>query len=540
MILLILLLLISQGDGFDRNLGMLVPIDRIALPSKIDTKIYGIYISSMNSTIDPIRRNINSLTNILSKGAFDSEHKNTLYPLSQIKTTIIAHTNDIERNLKKLEKLEENVKRGQDISSTKEKTILLEHSDFFAELAFTEITHEIFQIVKIVNFKPSPPTQGSTPASSRRTTTSASVLPKTSNVTPAPVPVRNKREMVIDASYKDTPQFDQLVIAATIVNHDLGFFSKKLDRLVKTLQALRLGQASKLENEFFFKTQIEDSLKTDFTIIDIPYFSKSEDKFDIVFDVAKFSGISEFDRFFNIQYFGKKLARTYYSALDSEQFFELDCIHPMICYPRTSDCSRLLYNGTLLEILRTCPLIDSVSEFEILPGAGLIVNQEPENVEIKAFLDSNNISPRSYPFMVEIGKCIALDSGNIEICLHQERSLIHSKYQKAIFNYLNPMWYTNLHNHLKDISMVLFFAICLTIYVIIIMSLQKLQQLTRYLYKRLQTRFPKYLPALKSKKIQVQGTAIEKQPLTHELTDLTPSAPSIKPKPKPPCKRRDD
>ena len=375
---------------------------------------------------------------------------------------------------------------------------MFEVADYFPELKSKGFTQEIAKLAPIVmsvqTTTPPPP-----PPKTSKSTTSSPLPSGDASVTPPPQGKRNKRE-VVSMDYRNNEKFLDAVQRSTSLNQGLSIFETKLDRLVETMGNLRLGNLEGLKRDFFFKTLISDKFNgSEFRIIDVPYFLKTDNKYEFNLNLALFSGITEYKRFHNVQYFNSKLSKEYYSTTDSDELFELDCFAEQLCFPLTTTCSRSLWNSSLHQIMADCPFQTSTLEYELVSGTGILLNKEPINEDIKAFLTEQQLEPVSYPALVETDQCITFHEGQLSMCFQKDKGLIYSKFDSDIYLYLHPMWYSRLLAYFQNAPLMIFLTIVTLTILTMILGVQK----TRELILTGKTRFLLYL-GKKVRKVEEQ------------------------------------
>ena len=479
--------------GFQRHLGLVIPAERVTFPANVSTSLVKIILPELDMVSIPVNRNLDSMIRILQESAlFDEGSADVLFPLHDLRLAMEGNKKFISEAFDSLKQItEDHTKIGLDVDVDHE--FLFNLSDYFKEMRSREFTNKILQFEPSATYKPSTTTTTQRSTTVSTTTTSTTTTPSFTyaNMTGKITTIMNKKikRSPIDISFRSKDQFVELIDIATGINNDLTLFATKLSKLVETLDNVKMGNVEGLEKDFFFKNLLQEKLGSSFRIIDVPFYQKSEDKFDFSLNMALFSGIVEYKKYVNVQYHNAKLANEYYSTLDSDEYFELFCVAEQMCYPHTTTCSRNLRNGTLYKIVAECPFVKSTLEFELVPQLGILINKEPVNEDIKNYLKKNKIEPESYPLLIQSNDCISFFDNTLKMCFKQDKSLVYSKFHSDIYFYLNPIWYARLMAYFQNVPLILFLSILTIIVTIVVFGVQK----TRDLVKNGKQRFLLYL-----------------------------------------------
>ena len=450
MLIVLLLLVLTTGQiySFDRHLGLIIPSQRVVYPRSVNTSQVKIVLPGLDNKLLPVEKNIDNLIDLLSTAElFKDSHSNVLWPLYDLRLELDANSKLIKDSLLEIKNLTEPGKVGVDIEVDKE--LLFEVGDYFYELISKELSNDLIKLNPLASM-PSP----------TRAHTTAAPTPLTPKPTQSTPSTRTRRSARINMAFRTNEQFLEAVKLSTVINQNLKIFSEKLNSLVNTIGNLKMGQIDGLTQDFFFREYLERQLNnSEFRIIDVPYFKKTHNKYEFSLDVALFSGTIELLKYHNIQYYNSKLSHTYFSALHSDEIFELTCIASKMCYPVSTQCCRYLRNGTLYQIVSNCPFEQSTLEFELLANNGLLLNKDPVNEDVKRFLKRNKIMPSSFPCLVSVRDCITFNDGDLSICFKKNSVIIYSKFAHDLYRYISPIWYSKLISYFQNFPLILFLII---------------------------------------------------------------------------------
>ena len=419
-----LIVLLGYGHGvtnFGRTLEFIIPSGREVMPTKFTTSLRGLLLPDFSKTISPINKTLISLEKILTDGTlFDEAKKQNLYPLYDLRTSILNSKIVIDKNLNDFEQLLTPSRVGQRVDSATNH--LFTKDQIFPELSFAENAQSLSSLRK---YKDIPLVTG------------------TGDV------------MQDIPSIRNSENFAKALHFSTILNQDLKLFAEKFRLFVDTLSHLKRGDIKSLTTEFFFKDNIERILDTHIKVLNVDFFDKTDVQFEVILTLAEYGGVSEFVSYFNVQYYGQKLKDSYYSKVGENELFELTCFAHNLCVPTSTICSRALFNETAYEILSKCSFIKSDLEFEIVNGVGLLINMDPENQKIVSFLNEQKISPTSFPLLVEFSGCLSFDD-EVQVCFHKDKCVIYSRFKDELFSFINPLWYVVLVENFNNVPLLIY------------------------------------------------------------------------------------
>ena len=432
---LVLLLPYCNAMGFHRQLGFLVPGEKVTLPQNVSTSLIGLIIPDLNDISTPIEKNVKLLNLGFAKSqVFDENYRNDLYPLYDLRLSMESSLLAVSQYLADFKGFTKEARIGSDLR--RQENFPMTKEDIFSALNFGGIGAAITSLRKI-KFQNEGAGDNSPPPSAEINT------------------------------FRTGNSFTDAVLIATNLSQDLKIFLARFKSFVSTLRYLKEGNAKKLREQFFFHDFLEQSLDADVVIIDVRYFFKTSDKLDVTFELATHTELIEYTKFINIQYYNRKLAEDYYSKADNDGFFLLNCITDTICYPVPTSCGKALHNESIYSVLTDCKFVASSSEYDLIPGLGLVINKETKDKDIQKVLKDQNISPKSYPCLLEFSGCVGLNGGELKMCFDGEKNVIYSQFQNQIFEYINPMWYNSLVGYFKDFPLYIFFLFSLTFYFLV-------------------------------------------------------------------------
>ena len=469
----------GNGNAFQRHLGLIIPSDRVTYPEKIQTTQVKVILPSLDTAMQPVATNIVNLVELLDEAPlFHQDHENVLWPLYDLKTELVTLTSQVMDSFGKIKNQTEKCKIGVD--SYVDQELLFEVTDYFLEFKSRGLTTDLLALNPLSRIQPV------------STTTLSSVTPPVNvNISSSGQPTQTKvnKRAVVTYQYRNKEEFLKAVRVATRINQNMQFFNQKLNVLEETIGNLKIGNVEGLQRSFFFQNYMEKQLNvSDFRILDVPYFKKTDNKYEFALNIATIGGHVEYRRFHNIQYYGSKLSHEYFSFLNSDELFELDCIAPQICFPLTTPCSRSLRNESLFKIVTDCPFEQSNLEFELLLGEGILLNEKPVNEVVKAFLEKHSLEPLRYPVLIQVDDCITFHN-NLTMCFKGANAVVYSKFNNNLYYYFNPIWYSRLLANFQNVPLVLFSVTLLLITLVLIFGVQT----TRYYIKHGKEKFLLYL-----------------------------------------------
>ena len=422
---LLLMFLLGHGGGFKnygRTLEFIIPQGRHILPTKMSTSLRSLILPNFARKITPVQRAMSSIEDILVNGTlFDESKKDALYPLYETKKSIRNSQSNVNKTLKDFEKILEPSRVGQRIDT--KATHFLAIEDFFPELGLAEISQNLRSLKKNQNI---PNRAGS-----------------------GDVVMTNTPEI------RDSKTFENALHFSNMLNQDLRLFSRKFRNFVDTLMYLKRGDIKALSNSFFFKANLEKLISTQIKVLDVNFFEKSDNQFEIVLHLAEYSGVNEFVAYHNVQYYQRKLSKEYFGNNDNNEIFELTCFAHNLCIPTSTACSRALYNQTAYDIFKICDFEHSDLDFEIVTGVGVIVNVEPTNPKVVQFLEDQEVSPTDFPVLIEFSGCFNFEE-DIEVCFKKDKAILYSRFKDEINALLNPLWYVLLVENFKNVPLMLY------------------------------------------------------------------------------------